>query len=81
LELTSRVEPLVANRVGSSKEYYKGKHHCTIDLLFEWIGISCMTTHNFCFISKTDITEPVKQEVNRTVILPPFSIPWHHPCS
>jgi hypothetical protein len=23
--------------------------HCTIDLLFDWFGISCATTDNFCF--------------------------------
>jgi hypothetical protein len=27
----------------------KGKCHCTVDLLFDWFGISCMTTGNFCF--------------------------------
>ncbi len=27
----------------------KGKYHCTADLLFDWFGISCMTTDNFCF--------------------------------
>ncbi len=27
----------------------KGSYHCTIDLLFDWFGISCMTTDNFCF--------------------------------
>jgi hypothetical protein len=26
-----------------------GKYHCTIDLLFDWFGISLMTTDNFCF--------------------------------
>jgi hypothetical protein len=26
-----------------------GKYHCTVDLLFVWFGISCMTTDNFCF--------------------------------
>ncbi len=26
-----------------------GKYRCTIDLLFDWFGISCMTTDNFCF--------------------------------
>ncbi len=25
------------------------KYHCTVDLLFDWFGISCMTTHNCCF--------------------------------
>ncbi len=27
----------------------KGEDHCTIDLLFVWLGISCLTTANFCF--------------------------------
>jgi len=27
----------------------KGKYHCTIGLLFDWFGISCMTTDNFGF--------------------------------
>jgi hypothetical protein len=30
---------------GNTKE---GRYHCTIDLLFDWFGISCMTD-NFCF--------------------------------
>ncbi len=27
----------------------RGKYHRTVDLLFDWFGISCMTTDNFCF--------------------------------
>jgi len=27
----------------------KGKYHCTADFLFDWFGISCMTTDSFCF--------------------------------
>jgi hypothetical protein len=27
----------------------RGKYHCTIDFLFDWFGISCMTTNNICF--------------------------------
>ncbi len=26
-----------------------GKYHCTVDLLFDWLGIRCMTIDNFCF--------------------------------
>ncbi len=26
-----------------------GKYHCTIDLLFDWFGFSCLTTDTFCF--------------------------------
>jgi hypothetical protein len=35
--------------VSYAREYSRGKYHCTIDLLFDWFGISCMTTDNFCF--------------------------------
>jgi hypothetical protein len=27
-----------------TREYLRGKYHCTVDLLFDWFGISCMTT-------------------------------------
>ncbi len=32
-----------------TREYWRGKYHCTVDLLFVWFGIRCMTTDNFCF--------------------------------
>jgi hypothetical protein len=25
------------------------KYHCTVDLLFDWFGINCLTTDNICF--------------------------------
>jgi len=28
----------------------RGKYHCTVDLLFERFGISCMATDNFLFL-------------------------------
>jgi hypothetical protein len=31
----------------------RGKYHCTVDLLFDWFGISCMITDNFCFYLQT----------------------------
>jgi hypothetical protein len=48
----------------------KGKYHCDVDLLFDWFGISCMTTDNF-FFCKTSQTGG--QWYNDTS---PFSIPW-----
>ncbi len=33
----------------STRVYQSGKYHCTIDLLFDWFGICCVTTDNFCF--------------------------------
>jgi hypothetical protein len=32
----------------------ESKYHCTIDLLFDWFGISCTTTDSFWFFCKTD---------------------------
>jgi hypothetical protein len=37
---------------GSKQGILKGEYHCTVDLLFDWFGISCMTTDNFCFFAK-----------------------------
>ncbi len=39
------------------------------------IGISCMTTDNFCFYSQNRLIQTVKQEVNGTVKLPPLVFP------
>jgi hypothetical protein len=33
----------------SGQGILKGKYNRTIDLLFDWFGISCITTDNFCF--------------------------------
>jgi hypothetical protein len=60
------------NYVIKNRGILKGEEHCTIDLLLDWFGISCMTTDNFCFYLQN---KPVKQEVNGTVILPPLVFP------
>jgi hypothetical protein len=35
----------------------KGEDHCTIDLLFDWFGISCVTTDNFCFYLQNSLIQ------------------------
>ncbi len=39
----------------SGKQVYvkpgNGKYHCTVDLLFDWFEISCMTTDNFLMVN------------------------------
>jgi hypothetical protein len=35
----------------------KGEYQCTIDLLFDWFGISCMATDNFCFYLKNRLIQ------------------------
>ncbi len=45
-------------------------YHCTIDLLFDWFGISCMTTDNFCFYMQNRIQYSlVKQTIQKVAQL------------
>ncbi len=46
-----------------------GKYHCTIDLLFDWFGISCMTSDNFCFYLQKRLIQKCQTGVNFTNIL------------
>ncbi len=52
-----------------------GKYHCTVDLLFDWFGICCVTTVNFCVFLQNRLIQTLKQEVNGTVILPSLVFP------
>jgi hypothetical protein len=61
--------------VTESREYKRGKYHCTVDLLSDWFGISCMTIDNFCFYLQNRLIQTSQQEVNSTVILPPLVFP------
>jgi len=49
LQISSCICPWQALQIILIREYYRGKYHCTIDLLFDWFGISCITTDNFYF--------------------------------
>jgi hypothetical protein len=51
----------------------KGKYHCTVDLLFDWLGISCMTTDNF-FAKQTSPNQSNRRSTIQIYF--PFSIPW-----
>jgi len=48
--------------VGYIREYFREKCHCTVDLLLDWFGISCMTTDNFCFYL---LNKPIPNQSNR----------------
>jgi len=56
----------------------KGKYHCTIDLLFDWFGICCITTHNFCFYLQNRLIQTSQTGVQRYSDTSPFSIPWYN---
>ncbi len=54
----------------------KGKYHCTVGLLFDWFGISCMTTDNFCFYLQNRLIQTSQTGGQRYSDTSPFSIPW-----
>ena len=53
----------------------RGKYHCTVDLLFDWFGLSVLQIKTKIVSSHTADSKPVKQEVNGTVIIPPLVFP------
>jgi hypothetical protein len=52
-----------------------GKYHCTIYLLFDWFGISCMTTDNFCFYLQNRLIQTSQTGGQQYSDTSPFSIP------
>jgi hypothetical protein len=64
------------NRMGASREYQRGKYHCTVDLQFDWFGISCMTTENFCFDLQNSLIQTSQAGGQWYSEMSPFSIPW-----
>jgi hypothetical protein len=61
--------------VNEIREYYRGKYHCTVDLLFDWFGIVCFAKKTKIVSCHTGESKPVKQELNGTVIFPPLVFP------
>ncbi len=55
----------------------KGEYHCTIDLLFDWLGINCMTTDNFCFYLQNRLIQTSQTGGQQYSDTSPFSIPWY----
>ncbi len=35
--------------IGNTREYQRGKYHCTVDLLFDWLGLVCFANKNIIF--------------------------------
>ncbi len=59
-----------------SREYLRGNYHCTVDLLFDWFAISCMTTDNFCFYLQNRLIQTSQTGGQWYSDTSPFSIPW-----
>jgi hypothetical protein len=58
------------------REYQRGKYHCTADLLFDWFGISFMTTDIACFYLQNRQIQTSQTGGQWCSDTSPFSIPW-----
>jgi hypothetical protein len=47
-----------------------------VDLLFDWFGISCMTTDKFCFYKQNRLVQTGQRGGQQYSDTSPFSIPW-----
>jgi hypothetical protein len=66
---------LLDNAIHVHREHYRGKYHCTIDLLFDWFGISCMTADNFCVYWQNRLIQTGQAGGQWNSDTSPFSIP------
>ncbi len=53
----------------------RGMYHCTVDLLFDWFGISSITTDNFCFYLQNRLIQTSQTGGQQYSDTSPFSIP------
>jgi hypothetical protein len=61
--------------INLTRECLRGNYHCTVDLLFDWFGISCMTTDNFCFYLQNRLIQTSQTGGQQDSDTSPFSIP------
>ncbi len=54
----------------------RGTYHCTVDLLFDWFGISCVTTDNICFYLQNRLIQTSQRGGQWYSDTSPFSTPW-----
>jgi hypothetical protein len=69
------IQPKECGTQESGNTKGKGKYHCTVDLLFDWLGLVCFQIKTKIVSCHTAESKPVKQKVNGTVILPPLVFP------
>jgi hypothetical protein len=66
--------PKIIPQSGNTK---RGKYHCTVDLLFDWFGISSTTTDNFCFYMQKRLIQTSQTGGQRYSDISPFKILCH----
>jgi hypothetical protein len=70
------MHPVVTTNISLAREYKRWKYHCTVDLPFDWFGISSMMTDNFCFYLQNRLIQTSQTGGQRYSDTSPFSIPW-----
>ncbi len=66
------------SRFSPIREYQRVKYHCTVDLLFDVLGISCTDTDNLCFYLQYRLIQTSQTGGQWYSDTSPFSIPWSH---
>jgi hypothetical protein len=61
--------------VSEPREYEREAYHGTVDLLFDWFGISCMTTDHFYFYLQNRLIQTSQTGGLQYSDTSPFSIP------
>ncbi len=67
-----------ADEVWFIREHQRGKYLFTVDLMFDWFGISCLTTDNFCFCLQNRLIQTGQTGGQLYSDTSPFSVPWIH---
>ncbi len=67
---------MTLSNMSLSREYLRGKYHCTVHLLFDCFGIRCMTANNFCFYLQNRLIQTSQTGGQQYSDSSPFSIPW-----
>ncbi len=62
------------------REYKRWKYYYTIDLLFDWFGLSCVKTDNFCFNLQNRLIQTSQTGGQWYSDTSPFSIPLYGHC-
>jgi hypothetical protein len=75
LEMVNRTKHGRTVSMIATREYLRGKYHCTVDLLFDWFVLVCLQIKTKIVSCHTADSKTVEQEVNGTVILPPLVFP------
>ncbi len=62
--------------LSQTREYYRGKYHRTLDLLFDWFGLVCFVNKNINYELSYSLLQTSQTGGQWYSNTSPFSIPW-----